>query len=325
MKPRSVNNDPGSIKRIEEIEFSQDPRAPKADITNAPLLFGDPDFDDGDVDYGEVDYGEVDTLSPFELISGEPDFEMGAPSGRRNRGLKYAAGAAVIGTGAFLAHKAIKASRERKLMQRKLDSVRVNQSLRSANRMRSEMGALSKDTMYPFFQLTGAKMNSSPIAPSSAFVTDMWKNMLDRQAMDTPFLQETAIGTFLAGVWTVTTVGVPTNRFFTGLMLQFGTNMLNAAPATIINITATIPTIAGPLVIAAQPFIFTYEKGFDVRFLVFPWNLVSNKPLPVLGQYSAAVPITFVVTGLPAASSVNLVVPGSLHPWIVAMRNSLMK
>lgn len=175
-----------------------------------------------------------------------------------------------------------------------------------------------------FFSLTGAYMNSSPIEPKSRFVMDMLKNMLDRQNMDTPFYQETAIGTFAAGTWTCQAVGTVAPRFFTGLVLQMGTNILNAAPGTIMNITATIPTQAGLLTVAATPFIFTYGDRFNVRFLFFPWNLVSNKPLPVLGTYSNANPITVLVTGLPAASAVSLIVPGSLHPWTTALRNSLL-
>lgn len=202
--------------------------------------------------------------------------------------------------------------------------MRNKQTIRNQRLIGRNAGKVSRQSMMNFFSLTGAYMNSSPIEPKSRFVMDMLKNMLDRQNMDTPFYQETAIGTFAAGTWTAQATGTVANRFFTGLVLQIGTNILNAAPGTIMNITATIPTLAGPLTIAATPFIFTYGDKFNVRFLFFPWNLVSNKPLPVLGQYSNAAPITVTVTGLPAASAVSLVVPGSLHPWTTALRNSLL-
>jgi hypothetical protein len=149
--------------------------------------------------------------------------------------------------------------------------------------------------------------------------------MLDRQQSDTPFYQETAIGTFAGVTWTATTTGTAQPRFFTALILQLGINYLSAAPGTVFQMTATIPTINGPLVVAAQPFIFTIEKGYDVRFMFYPWQLVANRPFLVLGQYDNANPITVQVTGLPANATVNLIVPGSLHPFTVATRNALIR
>lgn len=330
------------------LEYSQlasnnntDGRAPLADVSNAPVLFGDPFGDvedgdlDGDIDYGDldldgdIDYGDVDSLSPFQLASGDPDFETGAPRIgkfiKKHKKPLMIGGALAAGTAAALiARRAIKKARARKA-QDKLQKLRLAQSVRTQGTVRKQLGATDRKDRLPFFQLAGAKLNAAPIDPQSSFMADMFKQMLDRQAMDTPFYQETAIGTFLGATWTATTVGVATNRFFTGIVLQIGTNALNASPGTVIEIQATIPTIAGNLVIAAQPILLTYEKGYDVRFMIYPWNLVSNKPLPVLGQYNNANPITFTVNGLPAQSAVNLVVPGSLHPWTVAMRNSLLR
>lgn len=168
-------------------------------------------------------------------------------------------------------------------------------------------------------------MNQAPIDPLSQFPADMFKIMLDRQNSDTPFYQETAIGTLVGPNFVCTAVGALSPRFFTGLMLQFGSNILNASPGTVITVTAVIPTISGPLTIAANPFVLTYEKGYDVRFLFFPWQLVSNKAMNLLGQYDNANPIVVTVSGLPSTSAVNLIVPGSLHPWTVSMRNAFIK
>lgn len=326
------------MKKLSSIPASGDPRAPQADITNAPHLFGDPeigdidtfeeegDFEDGDADYGDADYGDIDNdpLGVFTQTSGDP------ASGKFRRGLnkyKVPVVAASAGLTAYAATRAIKKARararEKAMISRKIAQSTQQQSLKRTAAIRKNIDKLNRNSMMSFFSLKGGKMNSSPIDPLSKFVADMFKNMLDRQNMDTPFFQETAIGTFAAGTWTATATGTVASRFFTGLILQIGTNVLNASPGTVMNITATIPTIQGPLTIAATPFLITYEKGFDVRFLFFPWQLVANKPLPVLGQYNNANPITVQVTGLPAASAVNLVVPGSLHPWTVAMRNAL--
>lgn len=340
------------LKTLGDLPISGDARMPQADITNAAELFGDPfgdigDIEDGDFEDGDL-YGDIindSSLSAFNLISGDiedGDFEdgdlygdadeMGAP--RRNlRKLRNPAIAAASGVAGglaaraaykrFMKRKAAKAAQKRAIVA-KMRAGRTRQTLVQQAEARNAAGKIARNQKMPFFQVTGAKMNSSPIDPLERFVADMFKYNLDRQASDTPFYQESALGIFAAGTWTCTATGTLANRFYTGLILQLGINYLNAAPGTIFTVTATLPTINGTLTVAAQPWIFTIQKQYDVRFLFFPWQLVSNRPFPVLGQYSNANPIIVQVTGLPAASAVSLVVPGSLHPWTVAMRNALI-
>ena len=148
---------------------------------------------------------------------------------------------------------------------------------------------------------------------------------LDRQALETPFLQETAQGVFGGTNWVATSTGVATDRLFMPLIVTIGINALAAAPGTVITVTANIPTIAGSLVVSSNPFVFTISRGFDIRFLVYPWQLVANAALPVIGTYSATNPITVTVAGPPSGSAVNLVIPGSEHPFVKAMRYSLNK
>jgi len=315
------------MKRLSEIPASKDPRMPLADVTNAPYLFGDPfgDVDDDeDGDPSDI-YGDVDTLSQFQLVAGDPRTKFGRFVSKYRAPLAGVAGLGVGLGASALINKAQKA-RERKSMQAKLNSYRNSQSLRSTKLLKNAQGRINlRDTM-PFFQLSGAKLTSAPIDPLSTFAADMFKNILDRQAMDTPFLQELAIGTYLAGTWTAVAPGLATSRYYSALVLQIGTNILNAAPGTVMNITASLPTIDGVLTVSTTPFTLTYEKGFDVRFLFFPWRLIANKAFPTLGLYNntPGQEITITVTGIPAASAVSLIVPGTLHPWTVAMRNALL-
>jgi hypothetical protein len=300
---------------------------------------GDPYYQ-GDIGaglYGDAEYGDPDPLAAFVQMSGDiddGDAETGGPVGgfiKKYRKPLMIAGGAAAGFGlGKLAQQAIAKNRarasQRANIAHSLAMTKASQSINRQSNISSSIGKLNRNAPMRFFSLAGAKMNSSPIDPQSVFVMDMFKNELDRQQMDTPFLQESAVGVFAAGTWTATATGTVASRFFTGLILQFGTNALNAVPSSVISITATIPLInGGVLTIAAQPFLFTYEKGFDVHFLFFPWTLVANKPLLTLGQYNNANPITFTLTGLPAASAVTLIVPGSQHPWAVGMRNALIK
>jgi len=337
---------------------------PQADITNASELFGDPfgdiesgdlygdsDYGDleGDVDgdiegdvygdlYGDAEYGDIindSSLGAFKLISGDP--EMGGPKWNAIKGFasKYkkplaiagglAAGAAGTALAVRAAKKAIAKRRAAKAaIAAKIRKQRAKQTLVTQRQARESAGKIAKNRKMPFFQVIGAKMNSSPIDPMEGFPADMFKYNLDRQASDTPFYQESALGIYAAGTWTCTATGTVATRYYTALILQLGINYLNAAPGTIFQCTATIPTINGTLTVSSQPWIFTIEKQYDVRFMFFPWQLVSNRPLPVLGSYNNANPIVVAVTGLPSASAVSLVVPGSLHPWTVSMRNALI-
>lgn len=336
------------LKSLDDLNVSGDPRMPQADITNAQELFGDPfgdvdygDMEDGDADgdYGDVDYGDTedgdlygdvindDSLGAYNIISGDPS------SSRRARLVKGAKVAGAVAAGglatAFAVRAAKKAMARRRAakarMNAKLSVQRHRQTLEQQRIARQAAGKIARNQKMPFFQVTGAKMNSSPIDSMEGFVADMFAYNLNRQASDTPFFQESALGIFAAGIWTCTATGVVANRFYTGLILQVGINYLNAAPGTIFQVTATLPTINGTLTVSSQPWIFTIMKQYDVRFLFFPWQLVANRPFPVIGQYSNANPIVVQVSGLPSASAVSLVVPGSLHPWTVAMRNSLMQ
>jgi len=338
-----------SLRSMSDLPISGNPRADKADITNAQELFGDPfgdvdygdsDFEEGDSDYGDaddfgdmegdVDYGDVvdpindDTASAYRLISGDPTPRRSFWRRYRNIGLGLGAAGLTAGALSLAMRKARARKARRNAIRKRVNTMSAKQTLKTQRVARQAVGKINRDQKMPFFQVIGAKMNSSPIDAMERFVADMFKHNLDRQASDTPFFQETAIGAFAVNTWTCTATGTASNRFYTALILQIGINQLNAAPGTIFTVTATLPIINGTLVVSATPWIFTIENTFDCRFIFFPWQLVSNRPLPVLGQYSNAAPIIVAVTGLPAQSAVNLVVPGSLHPWTIAMRNALI-
>lgn len=329
--------------------LSNNPRASKADITNAPHLFGDP-FDEGDFDellplgdsddYGDSDYGDSDdygdpsinnsTLALFKEMSGDPLY--GAPKmPKLNKKQMIALG---LGGAALIHRDQVERVVRKLLTHRKQMSSRVINKLRTGAGRQTLQGdkrifktnlRINRRSTLPFFQITGAKLNSSPINPNEVFPADMLKFLLDRQAADTPFLQESAVATLVGPNWVSTATGVVADRYYTALILQIGINILNAAPGSVFSITGTFPTVNGPLVVAGNPWIFTIERQFDVRFVLYPWQLVTNRPFIVQGLYNNANPIITTVAGLPAASAVTLIVPGSLHKWIVKLREALIR
>lgn len=326
------------LASIKHLGISSNPRAPKADITTAPHLFGDPfgdpdddDFqEDGDPQYGEPFFGNVndDTAALFSLVSGDPEFQYGGPSFKKFINNKYTKAAGVglaAGAAGYGIHKGIQAIKNRrKLLASRLNNAANRQTIVNQTLAKRNAGIIDRKKSIPFQQLIGATLNSSQIDPNSRFIGDMLKNLLDRQAMDTPFLVDTAIGVYAAPNWTCTASGEVNNRYYVPVILQLGIPVLNGAPATVFSITATMPLINGTLTIAT-PWVMTIAKGFDVRFVVFPWQLVSNTPLPVLGQYRNAAPIIFIVNGLPSTASVTLTVPGSQHGYVQALRTALIR
>lgn len=326
---------------------STDGRAPKADISNAGHLMGDV-YEEGDVDslygdasedgdpdegtYGDAAYGDVSTaaLNTWDSLIGDAE-EQGAlrikPFNRWSRGAKIGTIAGVAGLSAYGISRLIK--------KRKAARARVQASLQRSNRAntianqvraRRMMGRIPRTSQFPFYQVIGATLNSYPLSPTEAFPADILKFNFDRQSTDTPFEVEIVNGTFAGVTWTTQAVGVAAARYYTGIFLTVGISILNANPGTIFSVTGTLPTInGGTLVISTNPFSFTLRASvYYAKFLLFPWQLITNKPILALGSYNNANPITLNTVGLPSTASVSMIVPGSQHPWTIAMRNRLL-
>jgi hypothetical protein len=312
---------------------------PQADITNASYLMGDPVY--GDI-YGDPDDDDYvgspysgdptsDALNTYNTLIGDADDdfeETGAPRRRRSfvrRALPWAAGG-LAATGLTIA--AVRAIRKKQARKRAINN-NLAQNARLATiqnqiNARQSMGKIPIDATFPFYQVSGATLNSYPLAPTEVFAANTLKYNFDRQSTDTPFEVEIVPGVFAGVTWTLTATGTVATRFYTAVILTVGLSALTGAPGTIYSITGTFPTINGSLVVAANPWSFTLQQGYSAVFIVFPWQLVTNKPLLALGAYSNALPITVAVTGLPSTAAVNLIVPGSQHPWTIGMRNRLL-
>lgn len=335
------NSKQASLRQLNQLVASKDSRAPYADLTNARHLMGDiedGDFEDGDADYGDADYGDADygdadygdadgsPLATFDALIGDME-ETGAPRrmGRRTRAGLAIGGGAV--SGVLLGKALQRALAKRRARNKRTKSMLVRagrrNSIDNSINARREMGKLPRNHQFRFFQVNGANLNSAQISPTESFVSDMLKHNFDRQQSDTPFEVEIVSGTFAGVTWTVTSVGLATPRYYVAVFVTIGINALAGNPGTIWNMTGILPTINGNLVITI-PFSFTLKPGYYSKFLIYPWQIVTNKPLLALGQYSNVNPITFSITGLPSTSVVNMTIPGSQHVWTIAMRNRLL-
>lgn len=297
------------------------------DIEDGDADYGDADY--GDADYGDADYGDVDSspLAVFETLIG--DAELGAP--RRHMGPKtkrallgLAGLGAGVSAGVMLNRLIQKRVKQRQTTSGKLNNAKKHMTIQNQMNARRMMGKLPRNSQLPFFQITGAVLNASPIAAGEHFVADTLKYNLDRQQTDTPFEVEIVSGTFAGVTWTVSSVGIATARYYTAVVITIGINQLAANPGTIFAITGSLPTINGSLVISTNPFSFTMQNGYYSKFMIFPWQIVTNKPLLALGSYSNANPITFSIVGLPSNATVSMTIPGSQHTWTIGMRNRLL-
>jgi hypothetical protein len=114
------------------------------------------------------------------------------------------------------------------------------------------------------------------------------------------------------------------DRYYVAVILVVGINALAASPGTIFSVTGTFPLFQGSLVVSTNPWSFTFRNSFYAKAIIFPWTLISNKPVLSLGSYNSGTPITVSIDGLPSTASVTMIVPGSLHPWTIGMRNALI-
>lgn len=335
-----MNKPKANLSQLTSLVVNKDSRAPFANVTNARHLMGDiedGDLEEGDADFGDSDYGDADhgdaeygdinssPLAVFDTLIG--DAEVGGPN--TNRRIKQGVGIVGGVTGGALLGRALTRAYSRKVASRKnvnnrLQRAKRQQTIQNQMNARQEMGKLSRTAKLPFYQVMGATLNSAPLSATECFVADTLKFNLDRQATDTPFEVEVVSGTFAGITWTATATGLAAPRYYAAVVLVIGINQLAANPGTIFSVTGTLPTINGALVIASNPFSFTLRNGYYAKFLLFPWQLVTNKPLLALGAYSNANPITLSIVGLPSNATVNLTIPGSQHSWTIAMRNRLI-
>lgn len=342
-------NKPALTSMNSLLSASNTARAPHANITNAGHLFGDVDYGDtddfmgdpnqdpfygdaeyyGDTEEGDALYGDTSSapLAYYDTLIGDPKKKNWFA--RLPKGVKLA-GAGILGAGgAYLTGRALNNVIQKQLQKRrgavgKLRSSERQQTIQTQIQRRRNLGIIPRNSAFPFFQVMGATLNSSQIAPTESFPADTLKWILDKQNVETPFEVEVAPGVFAGVTFTCTASGLATNRYYAAVIITIGINALAGNPGTIFNVTGSLPTANGPLTISTA-FSCTILKGFDAKMLIFPWQLVTNKPLPVAGQYSNTNPIVINVTGLPSSSVVNTIVPGSLHTWTIGLRNSLLK
>lgn len=311
-------------------------RPGKADVSNAGHLMGDVSLTGP---YGEVYdglLGDVSTsaLDTYNTLIGDTydDGDYGDVKRRRaprsNTFRKIATGAAIAGGGTLASVAVSNAIKRAKL--RKAAVARTEAENAAANTIQNQvaarrlLGKIPRTTLMPFFQVSGASLNSYPLAPTEAFAANDLKFNLDLQSTQTPFEVEIVNGTYAGVTWTLTAPGVVAARYYPCVLITVGISTLTANPGTIFTVAGSMPIInGGTLSISSNPFSFTIAQGWYAKLIIFPWVLVTNKPLLALGSYNNAAPIVFTLTGLPSNATVNMIVPGSQHVWTIGMRNRL--
>lgn len=292
--------------------------------------FGDADY--GDADYGDADYGDTRAGRAFRRVG------SGLKTGARKVGKAVTSrtgrrvlAAGAIGTGAYFLGKKVlqarKARRARKnAVARNLQTNRRRMTIQNQLVASRSMGKLPKNAHMPFFQVSGATLNASPISPTEFFVADTLKYNLDMQSTHTPFQVDTIAATYAGVTYTINAPGLVAARYYASVFLVIGINSLSGNPGTIFNVAATLPTFGGSsLVITAGTLTFLMASTvYNCRVQIYPWQLVTNKAVLALGSYSNATPIVVTITGIPANAAVSMIIPGSMHRWSITMRNRLL-
>lgn len=336
----------GNIQTISDMNLSRNAAVSKADITNAPHLFGDVFEEDGDPDdsaYGDWNsaYGDVElnenALGLFNAMYGDPDYgdaeEEGSPLSfiKKHKGTAGLASGAALGIGGSLLIKKLqRAARAKRARRAAAESMVIRNSRALTNNNARNLarypGKIDRKAPMPFFNVTGASMTSAPISPDSTFVADQLKWALDSASNNTPFYQEVTSGVLVGTDFVNTLPGVVAARFYAPLLLRVGLNTLSAIPGLIIEVTMSIPTVNGLLsVTSAAPFIFSLREKNYMNFLFYPWQLVANKAMLLQGSYNNANNIVVTVSNLPATAYTSLSVFGTLDKRVVALRNAFVR
>lgn len=305
--------------------------APPASLKTQSHLFGDVNWEEaGDV----ADFGDVDPLAAYAtLMTG--DVGDAADYGDLRSMLRSPIMKKLIpGAMGFAAGRLMRNPLQNILNNVTAQSNRVKQMMRrntALNTVKNQLaarkllGRIGMNQGVAFFSIEGGAINASPLAVGSTFVSEVFRWNLNKQSNETPYESEIKTASLVGADWVATTTAGGTGRYYTGVFVLVGINTLAANPGTVFTLTGTLPTInGGSTVISANPLSFTISKDFYARILIFPWTLVTNVPYNVIGYYTAASPITVTVSGLPAQAQVTLLVPGSQHPWTIAMRNSFI-
>lgn len=318
------------LTKLNALISQRDPRSPLANVSNAGYLMGDI-IDDlaeeaGDADFGDINDEPDDVLAAYDVLMGDPyDLETGAITPSAKKKIAYAGAGALGGTAlGILTARALKkrAARKAALASQVASSKRKNSTLNQL-KARRLMGKLPHTARINFFSVMGGILNSSPISAAKTFPASLLKGAFDRQQVETPFEVDITPGVWGGSGWSITFTGVATNRFYIAVVVRMGINHLVGAPGTVFTITGTFPLMNGVLN-PPTPFSFTVSKGFDMKFMIFPWQIVANEPLFALGSYSNANPVVVNITGLPNSAAVTGIIPGSQHTWTIGMRNRLM-
>lgn len=314
------------LRSLNQLVTSNDSRAPHANVTNAAYLMGDVD------EFHKSDYGDPDNfsaLSTYEALMGDADYgDLRSVWKKIPKGVKY--GAAALGTAGltYLTFDQIRKAKNKIVAGRRArqaaQQAAANNTIYNQDAARTMLGKIPRNAHMPYYQITGATLNSFPLSPDNFFVADTLKYNLDRQSTDTPFEVEIQSAVFAGSTWTITASGTVAPRYYAVVFITVGISVLSAAPGTIFNVSGILPTINGNLVIASNPFSYTLQSGYYAKKALFPWVMVTNKPQLALGQYSNANPIVITINGLPSNAAVSMIVPGSLHQWTTAMRNRLL-
>jgi len=311
-----------STPNMATINRSTDPRAPQADISNAGHLFGDifrgdpAELSTGMLDSWGTLFGDIDDDDHADTGDLYGDVRRRTTVGKI---LPYAV-PAVTGTAGYLLglrHARRKAAR----VQASLAANARNATIQNQMYARANMDKYKRNTILPFYTVSGATLRQFPLDPRSSFPALSLKVALDKQGAETPFLSEVVPATYALGVFTATATGAVNNRYYAAVNVTVGIPYLYAAPGTIVTIAGSFPTVQGTLIVGATPWTFTIISGaYVMLFIMLPWQLVTNLPELVIGQYSNASPIVVTVTGVPSQSSVVVTVPGTNDPWTISQR-----
>lgn len=191
---------------------------------------------------------------------------------------------------------------------------------------RRHLNKLEHSQLMPFYQTTGVSLIKYPLAPTRMFPVNDIAWCLQQQANTSPFVAETVNYSVVGGNYQMVFTGPAEGLYFPFIYVIIGAADLTAPKGIVFNVSGTIPLVGGGSCdLTTVPFTFQLGEKNYARICLVPFLPIALDPTFKSGFTDSTHPITITVSSsIPAPVAVSLTVPGTKHPAIIALRNSLV-
>lgn len=209
-----------------------------------------------------------------------------------------------------------------------LSSLQTIDKLNKANALRKFK--INRHQYIPMYEIKGGTIQEGPLTQFGAIApkgipmvigSDLsW--LLQKQALETPFLGDYIIATIDAGTRKAVYLGPATGRFVSMVGVLFGQSNLNAIPEVPVLVDITLSINGVNTVFSFKIALRQNKNSFILKLQ--PYILASGIPMPVLANVTDVINAQVVISGPDVSQyTASLIIPGPLNPALSDLRKGL--